>query len=302
MVKLKASEWRELDGFMDMADGYPLDFSNKTFAEFFEDDFGVQIYDDQYSPRGNSKTNRLRSYIDQASAKGAGRVLRKPWSYKTSSRRSEEQRSSRLVGMGFEDVEALEVKFLPDHFEDEEFENFVTKVEERDEGETINAALVLAKTFDFDTVRLEIDRARAFVDEDPEDAITASCSLIEAVCKSVLTELQLDLPKDKSVKPLYRAVSEALALSPKRTDIDPLVAADVTTILSGITNTIGGIGSLRTHGGDAHGRDRGARRVDARIARLTVNTASAMAVFIIESWDRKFPSRTLRNSERWKES
>ncbi|MFZ2980673.1 MAG: abortive infection family protein [Sphingobium sp.] len=45
----------------------------------------------------------------------------------------------------------------------------------------------------------------------------------------------------------------------------------------------GGIGALRTHGGDAHGREKGARRIDARIAHLALNAASSLALFLIET-------------------
>jgi len=45
--------------------------------------------------------------------------------------------------------------------------------------------------------------------------------------------------------------------------------------------------TLRTHGGDAHGREKGFRRIDARIARLALNSASSIAMFLIETWERK---------------
>jgi hypothetical protein len=44
---------------------------------------------------------------------------------------------------------------------------------------------------------------------------------------------------------------------------------------------------LRTHGGDAHGREKGFKRIDARIARLALNAASTIALFLIETWERK---------------
>ncbi|WP_446686926.1 abortive infection family protein [Paracoccus niistensis] len=56
---------------------------------------------------------------------------------------------------------------------------------------------------------------------------------------------------------------------------------------------MGGVGSLRTHGGDAHGRERGYARIDARIARLSIHAASTAALFLIETWQRKFPTRPL---------
>jgi hypothetical protein len=51
--------------------------------------------------------------------------------------------------------------------------------------------------------------------------------------------------------------------------------------------------ALRTHGGDAHGRERGFARIDYRIASLAIHAASTVALFVIETWQRKFPSREL---------
>src|SRR5690606_12203423 len=42
---------------------------------------------------------------------------------------------------------------------------------------------------DFDTVQMEIARALPSLSTDPEDAVTAASSLIEAVCRSILIEL-----------------------------------------------------------------------------------------------------------------
>ena len=54
-------------------------------------------------------------------------------------------------------------------------------------------------------------------------------------------------------------------------------------ILSGLATIIGGVGALRTHGGDAHGREKGYARIDARIARLSIHAASTAALFLIET-------------------
>jgi len=142
-------------------------------------------------------------------------------------------------------------------------------------------------TLDFDTVQAEIARALANAIDDPEDAVTAACSLIEAVCRSILIELQIALPAKKDIDGLLRAVQGPLELSPGRTDLPPAVEQDVRQILSGLTSVAKGIGALRTHGGDAHGREKGYRRVDARIARLAINSASSLALFLIETWERK---------------
>lgn len=117
--------------------------------------------------------------------------------------------------------------------------------------------------------------------------MTAACSLIEAVRRSILVELKLPLPAKKDIDGLICAVQEPLGLSPGQSDFPSEVEADIRQTLSGLTSLAKGIGTLRTHGGDAHGREKCFRRTDARIACLAVNSASSLALFLIESWERK---------------
>jgi len=149
------------------------------------------------------------------------------------------------------------------------------------------------EVIDFDTVQRDIDRALASCENDPEDAVTAACSAVESVCRSVLIELGLDLPAKQDVTGLYKAVRDPLNLSPQRSDLPGLVADDIRKVLSGLMTTLEGIGALRTHAGDAHGREKGFVRIDARIARLAIHSASTTALFIIETWQRKFPAKPL---------
>ena len=57
--------------------GYVLDFSNRTFAELFEDEFGIDIDDARYEANGTSKANRLRAFLAQADLGLVEAVLRK---------------------------------------------------------------------------------------------------------------------------------------------------------------------------------------------------------------------------------
>lgn len=157
----------------------------------------------------------------------------------------------------------------------------------------------IVETINFDTVQRDLDRALASIDADPEDAITAACSTIESVCRSILIELGEPLPAKKDVQGLFNAMKRPLGLSPDRRDLDPVVADDVRTTLGGLATVIQGLGALRTHAGDAHGRERGYARVDARIGRLSIHAASTIALFLIETWQRNFPTRALyRHDER----
>ncbi|MBY5439065.1 abortive infection family protein [Rhizobium leguminosarum] len=150
---------------------------------------------------------------------------------------------------------------------------------------------------DFDTVQIEIARALPSLSDDPEDAVTAACSLIEAVCRSILIELGLPLPPKRDIDGLLKAVQEPLGLSPGRADLPGEIEQDVRQVLGGLTSVAKGIGALRTHGGDAHGREKGFRRIDPRIARLALNSASSIALFLIETWESKQHRHLPQHSE-----
>src|SRR3546814_15585879 len=136
---------------------------------------------------------------------------------------------------------------------------------------------------------MEIARALPDLESDPEDAVTAACSLIEAVCRSILVELKVPMPPKKDIEGLIRAVQGPLGLSPGRSDLPPEIEADLRQTLSGLTSVATGIGALRTHGGDADGREKGFRRMEDRIARPAVNAASTLAMVLIENWKREDP-------------
>lgn len=147
-----------------------------------------------------------------------------------------------------------------------------------------------SKSLSLDTVQRDFDRALESAAVDPEDAITAACSMLESILRSIIVGLDATLPAKKDLSSLYKTVRDNLNLSPERSDLPKEISDDVKTILGGLTTIVGGIGSLRTHAGDAHGREAGHTRVDARIAQLAVNSANTLGVFLIETWQMKFPS------------
>jgi hypothetical protein len=159
----------------------------------------------------------------------------------------------------------------------------------------VDALVNVAAVIDFDTVNRDLERALASAENDPEDAVTSACSVVESVCRSVLVELGLPLPAKKDIQGLYQAVREPLGLTPDKAGVSDDIANDVRTILGGLNSVVNGVGALRTHGGDAHGRERGYRRIDPRIARLAIHSASTVSLFFVETWQKKFPARQLKS-------
>jgi len=141
-----------------------------------------------------------------------------------------------------------------------------------------------AKALDLDSVHNDFERALEAADSDPADAITAACSTVESVCKCILDEMGKPYPTNKDIKGLVVEVAKHLNLSPGRDDLPKEWEQDIRTILSGLFNVISGIGSLRTHAGDAHGKGKNPVPADARIARLAIHAASTVSLFYIETW------------------
>ena len=69
-----------------MEEGYVLNFTNRTFAEFFQDELGVNIYDPRWAEQGGAKARRLRLYLRQADRKTALKTLTALWQYRDETR------------------------------------------------------------------------------------------------------------------------------------------------------------------------------------------------------------------------
>lgn len=62
MSNLTTVEKLKLEKFFGMDSGYVLDFSNRTFDEFFIENAGISIYQPKYDYASGSKANRLRAF------------------------------------------------------------------------------------------------------------------------------------------------------------------------------------------------------------------------------------------------
>jgi hypothetical protein len=188
-----------------------------------------------------------------------------------------------LPGKGNSVVEYLNARLNGDGFELKEISGKckLTKL-----GTTGAAAIALTKMANqlaFESVQADFERALTQAETDPEDAVTSACSTLESVYKCLLDEMKQSYPSNQDIAGLAQAVENSLNLSPGREDIEP----DIKRILGGLANVSRGIGALRTHCGDAHGRGKGVNRIDSRIARLAIHSASTTALFFIETWQKK---------------
>ena len=115
--------------------------------------------------------------------------------------------------------------------------------------------------------------------DDPEGAITAARTLLESVCKHILDDCGIVYDSGRiELHQLYKAVAKELNLSP-----DQHTENLFKQILGGCSAIVNGLGSLRNKLGDAHGTGANHVHPSSRHARLAVNLAGSMALFLVET-------------------
>ena len=85
-VKIRSMDMPIIDRVFGMEGGFVLDFSNRTFAEFFHDEVNVDIYNPHWAVQGGSKAKRLRYYLRKADRQKALDTLNALWEYREASR------------------------------------------------------------------------------------------------------------------------------------------------------------------------------------------------------------------------
>lgn len=76
MSSLTSLEKRRYEDLFRMVSGYVLDFTDRTFAQFFRENVGIEIYDDRYAYNGGSKAKHLRAFWEMDDDAVVGRILK----------------------------------------------------------------------------------------------------------------------------------------------------------------------------------------------------------------------------------
>lgn len=81
MVALKRPGFRTIADAFDMHGGSGLQFSNGTFAEVFEDEFGIESDDTKYAYNGGSKAKLLITFVETEDEHTVCRMLHRLWEH-----------------------------------------------------------------------------------------------------------------------------------------------------------------------------------------------------------------------------
>lgn len=119
--------------------------------------------------------------------------------------------------------------------------------------------------------------------DDPEGAITAARTLLEATCKHILDKQNVEYDDGAELTKLYKLAATQLNLAPSQH-----TEQQFKQILGGAESVVNGLGSLRNKISDAHAISSGRTRPSSRHATLCVNMAGTMSEFLISTYEQQY--------------
>jgi hypothetical protein len=135
---------------------------------------------------------------------------------------------------------------------------------------------------DTPSIEHEFQRAMENVESSPREAVSAASNILESLCKVYIAEEKLEMPAKQDLKPVWTVVRKHLGFDPSVVEDQ-----DLQTILTGLFAVVDGIGALRTHASSAHGAGKKSYKLEPRHARLAIHAAHTVALYVIESWDKR---------------
>jgi hypothetical protein len=136
---------------------------------------------------------------------------------------------------------------------------------------------------DLAQLRVNIQRIRGAIEEDPALAIGSSKELVEATCKAILMSRKVTFSPGADIPDLVSAVAKELNLVASKVTDATKGAQSIKRVLGSLANTVQGLAELRNLYGSGHGKAPGQRGLGARHARLCAGAASTLATFLMET-------------------
>ncbi|MFI5452222.1 abortive infection family protein [Pedobacter sp. UC225_61] len=181
MADLNYLEKRLSEKFLDMGGGYVLNFSDRTFRDFFGDTVGIDIDQEKYREGGTSKANRLRTFIRLESNYIVGKVFNELFHVKV----------------------ALEKEQYgtTDHSINQDFLNLCERLKAGGIVENIDA--IKATTDDRDFHLLAKNIRESIEKNEPEAALDRLHTFVTRFIRELCTNHGVNVSKDESLNAIF---------------------------------------------------------------------------------------------------
>lgn len=244
-----------------MGDGYvhAVFSGDRDMKEFFEDEFGVNIYDEKYDlpQRSKSKANRLRGFWAMESEYQVGRLILSLIQRRAEARGDRPEDEQQLV----EQCGAIASRLIAGG------------------GVEVTPAKVL-DTLSHEYIGEQVAKCKAKMGNgDHSGAITNARTMVETVLLALEKEL-FDESEDHKGEMLrhYKRVASRLNLDAGQ----PELITPLRQVLSGLASVVTGLAAVRNSASDAHGRF---RKTEEHHARVAVNAAMTLTDFLLSTYE-----------------
>ena len=260
MSNFKFRELSLLERLFEMEGGYVLDFVNRTFEQFFADE-DIAIYAGKYGFKGTSKANHMRAFWETEPDHVVGRVLA-----------------------------SLIEHHVPENEQNRELRRKCCEIVARlqaSSGPELDHLVDLARVENLSQLQDQIARMRDKVGEDPDLAIGTAKEIVETVCKTILWDRGVSLPKDPKMPALLKATLKELKLVPDSIPESKRGTDTIKRVLGSLGSIGHGLAELRNLYGTGHGRHGTSEGLQPRHARLAVGAMATLAVFLFETHEAR---------------
>ena len=162
----------------------------------------------------------------------------------------------------------------------EQFEPPLQELERRQLGSPSTLSADALDSCDSQHVREAWTTALSRLKNDPDGAVTAARTVLEAVCKHILDEAGIEYTDREDLPKLHSMALDQLELSPNQ-QVDETVRA----MLGSAQQVVNRISALRNQVSDAHGKGKQSPELGPHDDELAVNMAGAIASHMISTWE-----------------
>jgi len=149
-------------------------------------------------------------------------------------------------------------------------------------SQALDAAKGTVAALGSNRISQQITRMEKAIQEDPELAIGTAKELVETICKTILDECDAEYRAKADMPELVSLTLKQLQLLPKDLPARTKTDEALRRAMQSLTSVAQALAELRNLQGTGHGKPAAYRGLRSCHARLAVNAASAVVVFLFE--------------------
>jgi hypothetical protein len=135
-------------------------------------------------------------------------------------------------------------------------------------------------------VARQVTRMDAALSGDLELAIGTAKEFIETVCRTILKERGIELPKDDDLPALVKLTVKSVPVVPDNIDDKAKWEGTIVRLVNNLASMGQSLAELRNAFGTGHGKEADHKGLDVHHARLVVHVSSTIGVFLYEVHER----------------